>query len=765
VRFLPLLLLTACPPDPQDSDPAGEPSCALGERQQAWQHFCPEGRALLAWVDPMIGTAGSGNAVPGPLVPHGFVKLSPDSQVEAGSVDAYEYDAERLEGFSHTHLEGPGGGSNGYSNLLVMPWLGTLPTQSADLSSGFSHDDEVAEVGYYAVTLDDPGVRAELTAAAWTGVHRYTFPASDDARILFDAGYSRGGAIEASITSDGDRFEGWARYTMHPLLTYSLDDAPGDTGVLTLYVHGLFSRAWDDQGVFERDGTTIDSASGVQVDGEDVGAWFSWETAEGESIELRLGVSLQSTEQARANMEAEADGRSFEEVRAAAEDAWACRLGRVLVEGGSDAERTLLYTGLYRSMMQPSGLVEHNGAFVSGTAGEPRLHDACDTRTFYADDWCLWDTFRTTHPLATMIEPETMDDRVASFLHQHQEGGWLPKCTWAATGYSRVMIGNHAVPVLADAVVKGFADFDPELLWEAVDHTGSADDEAFLVDGVCGYFNLGTAPEYIEQGFVSHECDTTQSASMTLEYAYNDWTTARIAETLGLTEQATAYDARAEGWRNHWDPEEGFMRGRHRDGAWVEPFDPADGDDFCESNSHVYSFFVPHQPEELMETMGGDAAFVARLDGFFDDGWFEPSNEPSFHVPWLYGRTSQPHEATARVHALLGDHFAADPGGLPGNDDAGATSALYVLGAIGLFPMAPGDGVYELTTPLFDRVELLLHPDRSDSERFVIETTGRDEGVFIQDASLDGSALEVRQLTHARIEQGGTLNISLGETP
>ncbi len=768
MRTLPLLMLltsTGCDPSTVDSTPPAEPGCTLGERQQIWEPFCPEGTDLLDWVDPMIGTAGSGNAVPGPLVPHGFVKLSPDSQVEVGSVDAYEYEAERLEGFSHTHLEGPGGGSNGYSNLLVLPWVGALPERTADLSSGFSHDNETAEVGYYAVTLDEHGVQAELTAAAWTGVHRYGFPASDDARIVFDAGHSRGSADEAEITATSDGFHGWARYSMHPLLTYTLDEAPGDTGLLTLYFHGVFSRPWEQQGAFERDGTTLESLAADPITGEDVGAWFAWSTTAGEKIELRLGISLQSEAQALANLEAEALDRSFEEVRTAAEEAWACRLGRVRVEGGSDDETTLLYTSLYRSMMQPSSLLEHNEAFVSGTAGEPITHQACDDRLFYADDWCLWDTFRTTHPLATILEPETMDDRVASFLHQYEEGGWLPKCTWAATGYSRVMIGNHAVPVLADAVIKGFSDFDPELLWEAADHTGSHSDEIFLVDGVCGYFDLGTVPEYIDQGWVSHECDTSQSASMTLEYAYNDWTTARIAEVLGLGDEAASYDTRSESWRNHWDPDEGFMRGRHRDGSWVEPFDPSDGDDFCESNSWVYSFFVPHQPEALMETMGGDAAFVERLDRFFDEGWFEPSNEPSFHVPWLYGRTSQPHKATERVHALLEGAFSADPDGLPGNDDAGATSALYALAAMGLFPMAPGDGLYELTTPLFDRVELRLHPGRSDAGVFVIETTGRDTGVIIHSASLAGDDLDVWQLTHASIEAGGTLEISLGEAP
>jgi len=761
-----ITLLVACKQDPVDSSPATDPSCALGERQQQWEPFCPEGHDLLAWVDPMIGTEGSGNAVPGPMVPHGFVKLSPDSQVGAGSVDAYEYSATRLEGFSHTHLEGPGGGSNGYSNLLVMPWLGELPAQASDLSSAFSHDSEEAAPGYYAVTLDEHNIRAELTATGWTGAHRYTFPASDDARIVFDAGHSRGSAIDADFAFTRDGFEGWAQYTMHPLMTYMLEDAPGTTGELTLYFSAQFSRPFDDSGAFTIDGSSLEPLDDTaSITGEDVGAWFSWTTTEGEQLELRLAVSLQSVEQARANLEAQSAGQSFEEILAAAENAWACRLGRVRVQGGTDDQTTLLYTSLYRAMMQPSELTEPGGSFVSGTSGSPVTHTACDTRVFYADDWCLWDTFRTTHPLGTILEPETVDDRVASFLHQHQEGGWLPKCTWAATGYSRVMIGNHAVPVLADAVAKGFTDYDPDLLWEAVNHSATQDEAQWLTDGICGYLNLGTPPEYMDMGYVSHECDTSQSASMTLEYAYNDWTTARIAEALGLDVETASFDARAESWRNHWDPEQGFMRGRYRDGGWVEPFDPSGPEDFCESTSWIYSFFVPHDPEGLMEAMGGDAAFVTRLDTFFDEGYFEPDNEPSFHVPWLYNVSSQPHKATQRVHALLDQAFAASPDGLPGNDDAGATSALYALASMGLFPMAPGDGIYQITTPLFERVEILPHPGLGATESFVIEATGREQGVAIQRATLNGEPLEQLRLHHDDLMAGGTMTLELGGAP
>ncbi len=762
-RLLPLLLLTACKPDPVDSAPPLSSDCALGERTKSWAELCPDGAELLQYVDPMIGTGGGGNAVPGALVPHGMVKLSPDSQVEAGSIDAYEYDAERIEGFSHTHLEGPGGSANGYSNLLVLPFVGELPDSYKALASGFSHDNEDAAPGYYAVTLDEHGIRVELTASAFAGAHRYTFPASEDARIVVDLGHSRGSAVWAEWTASSGIVEGSASYSQHPLLTTLLADAPGSTAELTLYFSGEFSRPFDSQGVFTRDGDGLASEDGPgEISGEDVGGWLGWSTEEGEQIELRLGVSLQSVEQARANREAQVDGQSFEQVRAAAEAAWACALGRVQVEGGSEDQLTLLYTSLYRAMMQPSDLTEPNGSFVSGASGELEAFEACEGRSFYTDDWCMWDTFRTTHPLATLLEPETMDDRVASLLHLYQQGGWLPKCTWMSTGYSRVMIGNHAVPIMADALVKGFADYDQDLLWEAVHKSGIEEDMDFLVEGACGYFNLGTPPEYLEQGFVSHECDPSQSVSMTLEHAYDDWAAARIASLLGLDEQAAAYDLRAEHWRNHWDPDEGFMRGRYRDGSWVEDFDPQSRVDFCESNSWIYSFFVPHDVPGLVETMGGDEAFLERLDTFFDEGHFEPDNEPGFHVPFLYNHTSAVHGTQLRSRRLLADEYSAEHNGLPGNDDAGATSALYALAAMGLYPVAPGDGLYEITSPLFARIELALH----DGGSFVISAPeSSDEKLYIQSATLDGEALEEPRIAHERIVGGGTLELQMGPEP
>ncbi len=764
-RFLFLPLLTCCGDEGGDV-PLIELPCALGERSQTWSEHCPDGSAALAHVDPMIGTGGSGNAIPGPCLPHGMVKLSPDSEVEAGSVDAYEYDAKRMEGFSHTHLEGPGGGANGYSHVLLMPAVGDIDELAADFTSAIDHDSEEAAAGYYAVTLQDFDVRAELTATAHVGVHRYAFPASEQAYIMLDLGHSRGGAgeEECEVLLSADGVSGCASYNVHPLLAYSLQEAPGSTGEVTWHFDISFSRAPDSQGIFA-DGKATPDVTYV-IGGDDHGFYFGFATEEGETIEARVGLSLIDQGQAAENLALETEGKSFEEVRAEAEDAWSCLLGRVAVEGGTQEQRDLFYTSLYRSAMQPTDYVEPSGSFVSGASGVAQQYEACSGRSFYADDWCVWDTFRTSHPLATLLEPETVDDRVASFLHLYQQGGWLPKCTWCATGYSRVMIGNHAVAVAADALDKGFGDYDQALLWEAVLKAGTEDTEEFLADGICGYLNLGTPPEYIENGYVSHECDPTQSASMTLEYAYNDWATARIAALLGYQDQAEEFEARADNWREHWDPGQGFMRGRLRDGSWVDPFDPTDADDFCEASSWIYSFFVPHDVAGLAEAMGGEEAFVTKLDQFFDEGHFEPDNEPSFHTPFLYNYAGAPERTQQRSRELLAQHFAAEPHGLPGNDDAGATSALYALMAMGLYPVAPGEGVYELGSPIFERVELELHPDAGAGRTFVIEAQGAgEEKLYVQSATLNGQALSEPRISHAQIAAGGVLELVMGAEP
>ncbi len=712
---------------------------------------------LVQYVDPMIGTKGLGNVIPGALAPHGMVRVSPNTREAAGSIDAYEYGRDRIDGFAHAHLEGPGGSNNGYSHVLLAPTVGAIATTPESYASTFSHDDEEAAAGYYAVTLDDPGVRAEVTAAPRAAVHRYTFPKTDQANILLDLGYSRGESLGGWLeVVDDATLRGCGLYTMHPLVHLFVGLADGYTSEMQVCFHAVFSRPFEAWGTWDGAGPVTGAGD---AEGVGIGAWVTYATAADEPIEVRVGLSYIDAAQALTNLTEDLSDHSFEAVREETAAAWNDLLNRVRVEGGDDDDRRVFYTALYHSLMQPADLTEAGGRYAINTDGTPRVETAEGWR-YHTDDWCMWDTFRTSHPLGTLVEPERRGDLIRSMLRWYELGGWLPKCTWRAAGYSRVMIANPAVPIIADAMAKGFDDFDWDLAWEAAHKAATEDIDNPGDGGLCGYMNLGTPKDYIDLGYVPHECDTTQAASMTLEHAHDDWCTAVIAEAVGREEDADAFRARAGNWINHWNPATGYLQGRHADGTWLEPFDPADWDEFngwCEATSWIYSWFVPHDVEGLIDVMGGADAFIDRLDQYFAGGHHDPSNQPGFHVPFLYNIAGAPEKTGARVRAIREDHFTATPGGLPGNDDAGAMSAWYVLAAMGLYPLCPGDPTWQLAPPAFDRITLHLHPDHAAGQAFIIERVG--EGDRITEARLNGEPLGRTWIEHDEITAGGTLEL------
>jgi len=729
-------------------------------------HFCPEGEDLTVYVDPMIGTSGPGNVIPGPSLPHGMVKLSPDSVVDPGDVDAYEYDSGRIEGFSHTHLQGPGGDHNGYSHILLMPVTGELLTEEIDYASTFSHDEEQAEVGYYSVMLADYGVRAELTATAHAGYHRYTYPASDSSRIIIDVGHNRAGSKGGQVDIlDDTTVAGFGHYNVFPYFDLALSTEDNQTGESWVYFYAVFSKPFASCGTFTEDAVSEGSASET---GAWIGAFVNFQTSEGEAVEVKVGISLVSVEQARRNLEAEMLEKSFEEVRAEAVAAWNCRLNRVRLEGGTEDQKKIFYTAFYHLMLAPSDYTEVDGVFFSGADGVGKVLTAGDYH-YYSDDWCAWDTFRTSRPLSTILEPEIVSDVVASYVHVYEHGGWLPKCTWHATGISRDMTGNHGVPIVADAFVKGFRDYDLDLTWDALYKSATEDDVEHMYAGLCGLLNIGTPPEYIENGYVSHQCDQMESASMTLEYAYNDWCIAQVAKGLQKDDMVALFEQRAQNYKNNFNPAEGFMQGKNEDGTWVEPFDPANddrGNDFCEGNSWIYTFFVPHDVAGLIELLGGQSSLEDRLDAFFAGGYFEPDNEPSFHIPWLYNYAGAAAKTQAVVRDSLETEFSAAPRGLSGNDDAGASSAWYLFSALGFYPLCPGDPRYQINSPTFDRATILLDPAYFKGETFVIEAVDNSAAnLYIQSAELNGQPLDRPWITHEEITSGGTLRLQMGPDP
>ncbi len=705
---------------------------------------------LVQWVDPLIGSTGSGNVVPGPCVPHGMVKLSPDTTREPGDVGSYNWRFDRIEGFTHTHLQGPGGGSNGYSQILVLPVVGDVPAQTKDAASLYSHDEETVEVGYYAVTLQDYDVRAELTATRLTGVHRYTFPASDAAHLLFDLEHNLGTSLDGFVESVGDDgLQGWGLYQVNPLISLVLNESNPGTGQARVFFAARVSRPFDD--------VTVRTA------GDSVAAVLDFTTAAGEAIEVRVGISYIDMAQAWTNLEAEADSRTFEEIRQAAADEWNGLLARVRLEGGDDAQRTKFYTALYHAMMVPADYTEY-GRFFSGANGVGKVFEDAGFR-YYTDDWALWDTVRSTHPLHILVNPEVVGDMMQSFVLTYEEGGWMQKSPWNALGDARVMTGNFQFCVVSEAYRKGIRGFDADTALEAMIKGSMEDSDHPLAEGMCGYFNQGTPPDYVELGWVPDECDVDQSASMTLEHAYNDGCVAGMAEAMGHASDAAFFAQRAGNYKNVFNTEHGMMQRKRRDGTWVEPFDPTAMKGFTEADSWKYTWTVQQDMCGLVGLMGGNAAFEAKLDAMFAGGHYDMGNEPDFHVPFLYDWVGAAHKTQARVRQLLQDEFSTAPNGLPGNDDSGATSSWYVLAALGLYPVAPGvDEWYAIASPVFEQAVLYLNGPQQT--KFTIRAEGTSpEAIYVQSATLNGEVLEAPRVHHDDLVAGGTLVLKMGTEP
>ena len=728
-----------------------------GDEDTAEAEFVGSTTDLLPYVDPLIGSAGSGNVIVGALRPHGFVRVGPATHEEPGEVASYRFDTSVIDGFAHTFLEGPGGSGNGYGQILLVPLVDDVEVHPDGYAQAFDHADEQAEAGYYAVTLDN-GVHVELTAGGFSAIHRYQYPSQADATVVLDLGYSRGDSIGGLVEIvDEHTIEGLAVYDVHPILGLLLSGGNGSTGESTIYFHIETSAAMISSGVFHADDEEPLLLGATDASGARIGAFARFGALD-EPLLLRVGLSRISIEQAQRNLEAEQSGLGFDELYEDTAARWNQLLNRVQVTSDNDGLKKIFYTALYHSLFQPTDLTESDDLYFDATDGFGSTGDA-EGWQYYGDDWCMWDTFRTLHPLGTLVEPEIRSDVVRSLLASYESGGWLPKCSWQATGYSRVMIANPAVPIIVDAYVKGFDDFDVDLAYEAILKSSMEDDDNPMKDAMCGYLNLGTPSEYRTFGYVSHECDKTQSVSMTLEYAQDDFCVARMAEALGKTEDAQLFDDRAQNYRNHWNADEGFMVPLNRDGSWVTPFDPADTsdfNDFCEASSWIYSWYVPHDVPGLIELIGGKEATVAKLDAFFDGGHFDVGNEPSFHIPYLYSLAGRPDLSQERIDTIWRESFSVAPDGLPGNDDSGAMSAYAAFLMLGLYPISPGEPRYLITTPAFSHVELRLHPEYFSGESFEIVAEGLSESkIFIQAASLNGDPLDTLEITHDQIIAGG----------
>jgi predicted alpha-1,2-mannosidase len=740
-------------------------SCAVREEEAGGSR--PD---LARFVNPFVGTKNMGHTYPGATVPFGMVQLSPETAfepmfLEDGSYNrdtyrycsGYQYGDSTIIGFSHTHFSGTGHSDLG--DFLVMPAIGEL--RLTGIESRFSHDTEHAEPGYYRVLLEDPGILAEMTASERVGYHRYTFPGADESRIVLDLAHN-------IYHHDNKNVWTFVRVENDTLVT-GFRQTKGWARTRTVYFAMAFSRPFESyghrkyeeviyNGFYRRFDETRDFP---EMAGRDIRAWFEFDLAEGEQVEIRFALSPVSTAGAMRNLEAEIPNWDFDGVREAAREKWNVELSKILVETVTPEEKTTFYTALYHTMLGPVLYEDVDGRY-RGLDRNIHTSDGFTNYTIFS----LWDTFRALHPLLSLIQPGRLDDMSSSMMAHYEQSvhGMLP--VWSHYANENwCMIGYHSVSALADALVKGVADIEPSEVLAACVSTSTVP-----------YFDA--LDSYVELGYVPED-RSSNSVSKTLEFAYDDWCIAQIAKMAGEEAAHEEYMKRSESWRNLYDDKTGFMRPKFSDGSWKEEFDPLDthGQGFIEGNAWTYSLFVPHDVEGMIELMGGGARMTERLDSLFTmelgDEYIEKTeditrdgiignyvhgNEPGHHIPYLYNWTPEPWKTQERVRMILDTMYGPAEDGLCGNDDAGQMSAWYVFSALGLYPVCPGSDRYEIGSPSVVSADV----DLGNGRILRIRTAGQGAGsVYVSRIELNGTELDRRHLLHRELAAGGELRFHL----
>lgn len=708
---------------------------------------------ITKYVNPFIGTGAidgglSGNNYPGATSPFGMIQLSPDTSEAPnwGDASGYDYNRNTIFGFSHTRLSGTGA-----SDLIDIT---LMPTSSGRTSSAFTHDEEKARPGYYQVMLKDENINAELTTTQRNGIHRYQYPAGKDAEIILDMDHS---ADKGS----------WGRRIINSQIRILNDHAVEGYRIITgwaklrkIYFYMEFSSPILTSTL--RDGGRVHENTAV-INGTNLHGYFRFGQLNGKPLTCKVALSSVSMENARQNMEQEAPHWDFDRYVAAADADWEKQLGKIEVKG-TEVQKEIFYTALYHTMIQPNTMSDVNGEYM---AADYTTRKVANNETHYTT-FSLWDTFRASHPLYTLLEPERVTDFVKSMIRQYEYYGYLP--IWQLWGQDNYcMIGNHSIPVITDAILKGIPGIDMEKAYEAVYNSSvtSHPNSPFEV-----WEKYGFMPENIQ----------TQSVSITLEQAFDDWCVAQLAAKLNKDADYQRFHKRSEYYRNLFHPKTKFFQSKNDKGEWIEPFDPYQyggngGHPFTEGNAWQYFWYVPHSIQALMELTGGTKAFEQKLDTFFTStykseqmnhnasgfvGQYAHGNEPSHHVAYLYNFAGQPWKTQKYVSHILNTLYNNTSSGYAGNDDCGQMSAWYVFSAMGFYPVNPADGRYIIGSPLLDECTLKL----AGNKEFRIRTIRKSpEDIYIQSVTLNGKKHKDFFITHQDIMNGGTMVFKMGKKP
>lgn len=700
----------------------------------------PETGEPVSYVDPFIGTGGHGHTYPGATVPFGMVQLSPQTRLEGwDGCSGYHFTDSIMYGFAHTALNGTGVGD--YGDILVMPVVGDPVFKNTEYSSFFSKASEKAEAGYYSVKLDKPGVLAELTATKRVGYHRYTFPASEASTLIIDL-LHRDFVLDSWIEFVSDteirgmrRSSNWAKD-------------------MIWYFDMQFSKPYSRKGIAVND-TLVEGIT--RAEGKNLKAFVGFTTEEGEQIEVKVSLSAVDADGAVKNMNAEIPGWNFNDIRLQARETWNKELGKIKASGGTKEQMTVFYSAMYHAFLQPNTFMDVDMRY----RGLDRQVHKAEGFTNYTV-FSLWDTYRAWHPLMTILETERTNDFVKTFINMYEKGGLLP--VWELAGNETYcMIGNHAIPVIADAWMKGIRGFDGEKALEAMLNSASQN-----------HFGLEYYKKY---GFIPGDKEH-ESISKTLEYAYDDWSIAQMARDLSNEEVYHEYIRRSQSWKNIFDPSTGFMRPRIN-GGWLTPFNPTTVDwHFTEANSFHYSFYVPQDITGLYELHGGKDKLAAKIDELFNTetevsgrdmkdidgliGQYAQGNEPSHHMAYLYNFVGQPWKTQQRVRQIMDDFYTAEPDGLIGNEDCGQMSAWLIMSSMGFYPVTPGRPEYIIGTPWFPEMEVNL--ENGKAFRITAPKVSK-QNCYIQSVKLNGQEYTKSYILHSDIMNGGLLEFEMGSKP
>ncbi|WP_130733740.1 GH92 family glycosyl hydrolase [Flavobacterium sp. J27] len=729
---------------------------------------------LIPFVKPIIGTQRMGHVYPGATAPFGMVQLSPDTDTIPYAVNGkynpdvykycagYQYDDKTIVGFSHTHFSGTGHSDLG--DFLIMPTTGklqlnpgTAATPLKGFRSSFSHENEVAEAGYYKVKLDDYDITAELTASTRVGMHQYTFPKTDQAHIILDlmAGiynydeksvwtYVR--VVNDTLITGYKQTNGWARTrTVYFAMSFSKPFKNyGQKNFDEKQVYRGFWRKFDQEDNFP------------EIAGKKIRMFFDFDTEANEKVKIKFALSPVSQKNALQNLTEEIPHWDFEKVKKQTQDDWNQELNKIQVDASPD-DKTNFYTAMYHAFITPSVYQDRNGEYKGLDQDVHQANGFTNYTTF-----SLWDTYRTLHPLFNVLQPKRNADMVASMLAHYDQSSLHMLPIWSHHANDNwCMSGYHSVSVIADAILKGTYAGDAEAALNA----------CVITARKRNYEGIGY---YIDKGYIPAE-KSGISVSNTLEYAYDDWTIAQLAKKLNKTAIYNEFIQRSENWRNNFNPVSGFMEPKLDNGTFKKDFDAysTHGQGFIEGNSWNYSFFVPHNPDALVTIMGGKKQFGKKLDTLFtmhlSDAFFAETeditrdgiiggyvhgNEPAHHVVYLYNWADQPWKTQERVRQILKMQYKPTPDGLGGNDDCGQMSAWYIFSAMGFYPVAPGSLEYAIGSPLITNA--IIHLE--NGKTFEVATQNQSEtNPYVKRIILNGKTLNRYYITHDEIMNGGKI--------